>query len=913
MGPLRHKSVVILSILFILSAFFPQALHAETLKPPFRLLWEKSGSGMMICNGKLIISAKNGYELVSLKTGEAYLTRHIDRDRTIECCEIDGHAAVLMTMKSSLLAYDLDAGKEIWRIGLSYEKYHNFLSHRDGSLLYIQLKNGVISALDMRDGTVLWEYDFLPGTDLFSNDRKYLLSSIAVHGDSLLVSRFLEHRLIVTALDRQSGKYLWQSPQLPGYRFVTTGDRAILIGEKELSAYDMPAWEKLWTFLIDYNAENEMCIWGDRIIVGLTDGYLYALDKNGALQWKAPVAGAHDPEARMGNPILMNDQLLIKSMEDLISISPEGKELWRFDTGERDIHYVTALESPEKYILIGGEHILACFSSGGPAPHPLSGKERRARARQLATRLDSLTEREKKELTGLQREAFPFLFKMVRERALADDAKKDTPENDYLKNSVVTREKQMKSSSGRYRRAELWAIFKRVVTPEDTTMLLSLYNELKTEKAKAPILGIITERCDGPEAATFFIDILKRNHSVGADGRGLDSITGEARGFILRSDDPQSASFLMDVLKDANLSSDKQRIEYFNLPLSELQRITCFRLPFIGGEKGCEMALKLRNSKTRTIPPINEIVDMNRIDRQIRATGFYKDFEKMPSHIGASIDTQPIQTECEQYGDKEYLKECGFSLRLIALRKTNRGITEALINCDISGLNDDIWVLRFGPGRAPEMYFTGDSGKGILRSDRIVSLFETKGLTEDSDGDGWTDILERRFGTDPDKPDTDCDGLIDSRDRNPLAHPRPIGDKEKIIRVALDFLCEMQIDRTVPCLIDMPEDLTPFEIDVWPFVTVLKKKGEIPFDTFTDETMPAGSAKIYLTVPNYDFAGKQVPRSRNQWIIWNDDHTEAKLHIGNWYGPADGEGFDIHLKKIGDEWFIYRWHQVWIS
>ncbi|MHC9542589.1 MAG: hypothetical protein AB9903_24025 [Vulcanimicrobiota bacterium] len=49
-GPLRHKSLIILSILFILSAFFSQALHTETLKAPFRLLWEKSGSGMLTCN-----------------------------------------------------------------------------------------------------------------------------------------------------------------------------------------------------------------------------------------------------------------------------------------------------------------------------------------------------------------------------------------------------------------------------------------------------------------------------------------------------------------------------------------------------------------------------------------------------------------------------------------------------------------------------------------------------------------------------------------------------------------------------------------------------------------------------------------------------------------------------------------------
>lgn len=38
----------------------------------------------------------------------------------------------------------------------------------------------------------------------------------------------------------------------------------------------------------------------------------------------------------------------------------------------------------------------------------------------------------------------------------------------------------------------------------------------------------------------------------------------------------------------------------------------------------------------------------------------------------------------------------------------------------------------------------------------------------DSDSDGWKDELEVQMGTDPDNPDTDEDGIIDSEDPNPL-------------------------------------------------------------------------------------------------------------------------------------------------
>jgi len=47
------------------------------------------------------------------------------------------------------------------------------------------------------------------------------------------------------------------------------------------------------------------------------------------------------------------------------------------------------------------------------------------------------------------------------------------------------------------------------------------------------------------------------------------------------------------------------------------------------------------------------------------------------------------------------------------------------------------------------------------------------GLHEDIDYDGWVNRLEARMGTDPRKPDTDGDGLIDSIDPSPLALGEP--------------------------------------------------------------------------------------------------------------------------------------------
>jgi len=44
----------------------------------------------------------------------------------------------------------------------------------------------------------------------------------------------------------------------------------------------------------------------------------------------------------------------------------------------------------------------------------------------------------------------------------------------------------------------------------------------------------------------------------------------------------------------------------------------------------------------------------------------------------------------------------------------------------------------------------------------------------DSDNDGWSDINEKLKGTDPNNPDTDGDGTIDSEDPYPLDPTRPV-------------------------------------------------------------------------------------------------------------------------------------------
>jgi hypothetical protein len=67
----------------------------------------------------------------------------------------------------------------------------------------------------------------------------------------------------------------------------------------------------------------------------------------------------------------------------------------------------------------------------------------------------------------------------------------------------------------------------------------------------------------------------------------------------------------------------------------------------------------------------------------------------------------------------------------------------------------------------------------VARAEEEISIAD---LTRDSDRDGLYDVEERRLRTDPRKPDTDGDGLVDGEDLNPLVgrNPRQLTDEQAI-------------------------------------------------------------------------------------------------------------------------------------
>ena len=178
-------------------------------------------------------------------------------------------------------------------------------------------------------------------------------------------------------------------------------------------------------------------------------------------------------------------------------------------------------------------------------------------------------------------------------------------------------------------------------------------------------------------------------------------------------------------------------------------------------------------------------------------------------------------------------------------------------------------------------------------------------LSRDSDGDGWTDLLEHCTWTDPNKADTDGDGLIDSRDRNPVCAPRDLGDEEKIIQAAFEARFIFDRFANMFSVIELPEGMKPFELYCAPWATVMRGhiKKKMCGNPLRDE---AGMAITLFYNIDTDFQGKPIISSQRRWILWSADRREAKVHFFTYYGACIGTGFEFVLEKIGDEWFVKR-------
>lgn len=164
------------------------------------------------------------------------------------------------------------------------------------------------------------------------------------------------------------------------------------------------------------------------------------------------------------------------------------------------------------------------------------------------------------------------------------------------------------------------------------------------------------------------------------------------------------------------------------------------------------------------------------------------------------------------------------------------------------------------------------------------------GILRDSDGDGWTDLEEQRFGIDPHSPDTDRDGTADGRDVCPaLAAPAaPVGSEDHAILSTAAFAI-LGLTRLPGLMLPVPD--TP-EVHLWGLAgPVLYGR---PRPRFTDPGWSGGGRSVF-------------------WEISDRAVDVATVRIDQATGGMAGEGHFVYLRRMRNRWYVVATTPDWIS
>ena len=356
------------------------------------------------------------------------------------------------------------------------------------------------------------------------------------------------------------------------------------------------------------------------------------------------------------------------------------------------------------------------------------------------------------------------------------------------------------------------------------------------------------EECRSPSEVNADMELLR---DCIASHRKWDAKADDALKLIARSREPRAVQFMTEQLADPEAPTEIRRAAFINLAET-------------GGKAGLAAVLSARGTG-RTISAIQERVCPELISQD-------------------TVGKYDKRTGC----------------RILDLKSDEKGRSWALVQSELLGFYDDLWVARVDNGKCVQVLFTGINQRELGSTDWLARFAGNPELSKDSDGDGWTDLIEKRLGTAPNRIDSDSDGVKDSQDRNPLAAPRELNEREQILAAAFGARYCFYTPHA-PALVVFPEGIAPFELAGRDWVVIPRVSEEAPLN----KTAVQGTSLIRFGPPSLDFFGQHCTGDwQDGSILWSPDGKRAKLHINDSFGNTGATGHDIELRKIDGKWVV---------
>jgi len=236
------------------------------------------------------------------------------------------------------------------------------------------------------------------------------------------------------------------------------------------------------------------------------------------------------------------------------------------------------------------------------------------------------------------------------------------------------------------------------------------------------------------------------------------------------------------------------------------------------------------------------------------------------------------------------------------------------------GGHKDLWVVEMaadGRPKAPAA-FVGASAEGPIKASlngEVLVIERTSGgplqlslpdIGKDTDGDGLPDLVELRLRTDPQKPDSDGDGLLDSEDSAPNGAAKAKGEQDEIVASIFKqfFMFESDPSETAEPAIMVYDSPLQWEGRRGPTVTLSEKEN----DAFLEEAGSDGIPHISI-----EPGRQQMGKGETDEEEANPAPDERYYKLTVYRGGLDAVGYDITVRKLDGLWVIRECRFAWIS
>ncbi len=638
-------------------------------------------------------------------------------------------------------------------------------------------------------------------------------------------------------VDPANGKTLWKK----GAEYATNGapsevGKNILLDAPEVALVEPRTGKEVWS---RPDLDLEVFGVGAGVLVGETDDEIVGVDiRNGQTLWTLPGGSEGFTMGGGDHSWIGDDDGVIAWPEKFLRISPKGEEVW---SSAAFFDGWPAFLNDRAMVTSDGDRIL-CYVSGEYPRVPEKEEERRAFGERGIAALELLDHTETEQIRALGKLAAEPLIRRYVELAKAQQASYDA--EDIGDELGMLRYSLLQTTAG---------MLSEMCGPEQSAALNKAIEELGPKNSyRNQLVAILGEKGNPDDFIEKYISELRASRST--DER--DRNTWQMLDAVSKSKHPSAVAFMIAALKDPTAPDDWRHEAFVHLAGT-------------GGEAGVA-AVREARAKRGPRPPWEERIKFSEIEED----------EVVSEKSDAAGRTWRLfhSGVLGSHGD------------LFIAEKRSGGWDKPVF---VGVYTRDTWSEK-----APTE-FRGVAIKEFLESAWVKLLPDDAAIRKDADGDGLTDLAEKRLGTNVSDADTDHDGLGDAVDPCPNAAPRELGDKEKIIAACVEarFFCQ---DWETPAVIDV-EGLAPFEMYGYqqPLLWSVKGySGELP--------------RMYNTGMN-SIGFSSAAREEGPPIAIGADGTSATTLISRYSGGLNGDGIVAKLIKVGDEWFVVSLKMAYVS